>query len=52
MDDYEYYGLFLTDDGRNKLMQWVWENGKTYCVDKCDGPLYIDHVTLLHSSMA
>lgn len=52
MDDYRYYGLFLTDDSRNKLMQWVWENGKTYCVDKRDGPLYINHVTLLHSSRA
>lgn len=52
MDDYKYHGLFLTDDSRNKLMQYIWENDKTYCVDKRVIPLYIDHMTLLHYPMA
>lgn len=48
MDDDKYYDLLLTEDSKNKLMQYVWENDEN-CVDKRVSPLYIDHITLLHS---
>lgn len=27
MDDYEYYGLFLTQESKDKLAKWLFFNG-------------------------
>ena len=54
MADYEYYGLFLTDKSKDKLNKWLWDNGYDSNNDILKGVVkwYLDHVTLLHSSMA
>lgn len=55
MDDYEYYGLFLTQESRDKLNNWFWHNDyglNDDIVKKGADKWYLDHVTLLHSSKA
>lgn len=31
MDNYKYYGLFLTDESKDKLIFWMSGNIVTYC---------------------
>lgn len=52
MKDFEYYGLFLTDEGMTKLLlEWLAINcpdvmGKNWFYTT----MYLDHCTLLHKS--
>lgn len=52
MDDYEYYGLFLTQESKDKLAKWLFFNGyspESELMKKRTG-WYLDHCTLLHKS--
>lgn len=52
MDDYEYYGLFLTQESKDKLAKWLFFNGyspESELMKKRTG-WYLDHCTLLHRS--
>ena len=46
MKEFEYYGLFITDESKNTLIKWLNDNGY-YALN---GKLYLDHCTLLHKS--
>lgn len=46
--DFIYYGLFLTDDSRNKLLKKVKRYADGLVPE--DARLYLDHCTLLHCS--
>ncbi|WCF58172.1 hypothetical protein PhiCrAssBcn10_104, partial [Bacteroides phage PhiCrAssBcn10] len=50
MNNFEYYGLFLTEESKAKLKKWLWNNGYGFDNDtiKGVGKWYLDHVTLLH----
>lgn len=54
MKNFEYYGLFLTEESKTKLKAWLWENGYDFDNDIIKGTLpcdwYLDHCTLLHKS--
>lgn len=55
MDDYEYYGLFLTDESKDKLNNWFWhgdDGSNEDIIKKGADKWYLDHCTLLHSSKA
>lgn len=47
-DNFIYFGLFLTDKSREKLMNFVQDNLKN-TVNRAD-KLYLDHITLLHKN--
>lgn len=52
MDDYEYYGLFLTQGSKDILALWLFFNGyspESELMKKRTG-WYLDHCTLLHRS--
>lgn len=52
MDDYEYYGLFLTQGSKDILALWLFFNGyspESELMKKRTG-WYLDHYTLLHRS--
>lgn len=52
MDDYEYYGLFLTQESKDKLAKQLFFNGyspESELMKKRTG-WYLDHCTLLHRS--
>lgn len=52
MDDYEYYGLFLTQESKDKLAKWLFFNGyspESELMKKRTG-WYLDYCTLLHKS--
>lgn len=52
MDDYRYYGLFLTQESKDKLAEWLFFNGyspESESMKKRTG-WYLDHCTLLHKS--
>ena len=52
MDDYEYYGLFLTQESKDKLAKWLFFNGyppENGLMKKRTG-WYLDCCTLLHKS--
>lgn len=52
MDDYRYYGLFLTQESKDKLAKWLFFNGyspESELMKKRTG-WYLDHCTLLHKS--
>ena len=46
MKEFEYYGLFLTNECRKILMNWINDNGYY----NPNGRYYLDHCTLLHRS--
>lgn len=54
MKNFEYYGLFLTEESKAKLKAWLWENDYDFNNDIIKGTLpenwYLDHCTLLHWS--
>ena len=54
MEDFEYYGLFLTEGSKTKLKEWLWLHGYDFNNDIIKGVLpnnwYLDHCTLLHWS--
>ena len=54
MEDFEYYGLFLTEESKAKLKEWLWLHGYDFNNDIIKGLLpnnwYLDHCTLLHRS--
>ena len=54
MKNFEYYGLFLTEESKTKLKAWLWENDYDFNNDLIKGTLpenwYLDHCTLLHRS--
>lgn len=54
MEDFEYYGLFLTEGSKTKLKEWLWLHGYDFNNDIIKGLLpnnwYLDHCTLLHRS--
>jgi hypothetical protein len=54
MKDFEYYGLFLTEESKAKLIAWLWANDHYFNNDIIKGTLpedwYLDHCTLLHCS--
>lgn len=55
MDDYEYYGLFLTQESKDRLNNWFWQSDyglNDDIIKKGADKWHLDHVTLLHSSMA
>jgi hypothetical protein len=56
MKNFEYYGLFLTEESKTKLKAWLWENGYDFNNDIIKGTLpenwYLDHCTLLHWSQS
>lgn len=54
MIGFEYYGLFLTQESKNRLAKWLFFNGYGFDNDiiKAKENWYLDHVTLLHSSIA
>ena len=49
-----YYGLFLTEESKTKLKEWLWLHGYDFNNDIIKGVLpnnwYLDHCTLLHRS--
>lgn len=54
MKNFEYYGLFLTEESKTKLKAWLWENDYDFNNDIIKGTLpenwYLNHCTLLHRS--
>ena len=54
MEDFEYYGLFLTEESKTKLKEWLWLHGYDFNNDIIKGILpenwHLDHCTLLHKS--
>ena len=55
MGNYEYYGLFLTQESKDRLNNWFWQSDyglNDDIIKKGADKWYLDHVTLLHSSMA
>ena len=54
MKNFEYYGLFLTEESKTKLKAWLWENDYDFNNDIIKGTLpenwHLDHCTLLHWS--
>lgn len=54
MKNFEYYGLFLTEESKAKLKEWLWMNDYDFNNDLIKGTLpenwYLDHCTLLHRS--
>jgi hypothetical protein len=54
MENSEYMGLFLTEESKAKLKEWLWLNGYDFNNDIMKGALpenwYLDHCTLLHWS--
>lgn len=56
MKNFEYYGLFLTEESKTKLKAWLWENGYDFNNDIIKGTLpenwHLDHCTLLHRSQS
>lgn len=54
MKNFEYYGLFLTEESKTKLKAWLWENNYDFNNDIIKGTLpenwHLDHCTLLHWS--
>lgn len=55
MDDYKYYGLFLTQESKDRLNNWFWQSDyglNDDIIKKGADKWYLDHVTLLHSSKA
>lgn len=56
MKNFEYYGLFLTEESKTKLKAWLWENDYDFNNDIIKGTLpenwYLDHCTLLHKSQS
>lgn len=53
MENSEYMGLFLTEESKAKLKEWLWLNGYDFNNDIIKGVLpenwYLDHCTLLTS---
>lgn len=47
-DNFVYFGLFLTDKSKEKLMNFVQDNLKN-TVNKAD-KIYLEHITLLHKN--
>lgn len=43
--NFEYYGLFLTDESKSTLDKWLVKNGY-----EISGKKYLDHCTLMHRS--
>lgn len=54
MKSFEYYGLFLTEESKTKLKEWLWLHDYDFNNDIIKGVLpnnwYLDHCTLLHRS--
>lgn len=54
MKNFEYIGLFLTEESKTKLKEWLWLNDYDFNNDLIKGTLpknwYLDHCTLLHRS--
>lgn len=54
MKNFEYIGLFLTEESKTKLKAWLWENDYDFNNDLIKGTLpenwYLDHCTLIHKS--
>ena len=52
MEDFEYYGLFLTEGSKTKLKEWLWLHGYDFNNDIIKGILpenwYLNHCTLIH----
>lgn len=50
--DFEYYGLFLTDESKNKLKSWLTKNDSLLPsdFDSPENKVYLDHCTLLHKT--
>ena len=52
MKNFEYIGLFLTEESKTKLKEWLWLNDYDFNNDLIKGTLpknwYLDHCTLLH----
>lgn len=49
METFEYYGLFLTENSKNKLKSWLIYSNYQPELLKSEGE-YLDHCTLLHKS--
>ncbi|MBP3201324.1 MAG: hypothetical protein J6M39_06735 [Lachnospiraceae bacterium] len=47
-DNFIYFGLFLTDESREKLINFVQDNLKN-TINKAD-KIYLEHITLLHKN--
>lgn len=49
MKNYEYYGLFLTEESKAMLKEWLISNGYSSELLRADKE-YLDHCTLLHAN--
>lgn len=52
MKNFEYYGLFLTEESKTKLLDWLARNCPFEALNKdwFFTVMYLDHCTLLHKS--
>lgn len=50
MNDFNYYGLFLTETAVKKLKDWISSNDETRQLLDNAEHVYLDHCTLMHHS--
>lgn len=51
MNNFEYIGLFLTEESKNKLLDWLFiEQPNIVNIDWPITTMYLDHCTLIHTS--